>query len=378
MLDVLIAGAGPAGSIAALVLARAGARVLIVDREVFPRDKLCGDTLNPGAVAFIASLGLSGGPLATARTIHGMRVTGPTASVCGRYGDGIVGLAIARRDLDWWLLQAAIAAGAHYEPGVIVRRPLVDEARHVGLVRGLVVSTRGRPGETRLPSTMVVAADGRRSVLARHLGLRRDPPAVRRWAFGVYASGVDGMQDVGEMHVRHGWYLGLAPLGDDLVNVCLVTPPRPPGRTPLEVIRAAIDRDPLLLARLARARFLDPVRVLGPLAADVRAVGAPGLLLAGDASGFVDPMTGDGLLLAMQGARLAALETVRALETGDVGGAIGRLAEARHRAFGRKVRFNRWMRRIVATPAAVDAASAGARIVPGLIRSAVRYAGDVP
>ena len=66
MLDVLIAGAGPAGSVAATLLARAGARVLIVDRETFPRDKLCGDTLNPGVVKLLQSIDLWGGPLATA------------------------------------------------------------------------------------------------------------------------------------------------------------------------------------------------------------------------------------------------------------------------------------------------------------------------
>src|SRR5438093_1285007 len=81
LLDVLIAGAGPAGSMAALVLARHGARVLIVDREIFPRDKLCGDTLNPGALALLASLGLSGGPLVTARPLAGMLLSGPRVSV---------------------------------------------------------------------------------------------------------------------------------------------------------------------------------------------------------------------------------------------------------------------------------------------------------
>ncbi len=65
MLDVIIAGAGPAGTIAALIAARAGARVLVVDRATFPRDKLCGDTLNPGALALLASLDLAGGPLAS-------------------------------------------------------------------------------------------------------------------------------------------------------------------------------------------------------------------------------------------------------------------------------------------------------------------------
>src|SRR5689334_8533719 len=104
MLDVLIAGAGPAGAIAARALAASGARVLIVDRETFPRDKLCGDTLNPGAVRLLASIGLTGGALSRGLQIAGMRVTGPSASVVARYGAGQRGISILRRDLDMWLL----------------------------------------------------------------------------------------------------------------------------------------------------------------------------------------------------------------------------------------------------------------------------------
>src|SRR5262245_24852512 len=128
MLDLIVAGAGPAGSIAALVAARAGARVLVVDRDPFPRDKLCGDTLNPGAVALLGELGLTGGPLATARPLAGMRVTGPRRSVEARYGGEVRGLAIRRRDLDRWLLEQALDAGAHFEAGLVARRALVDES----------------------------------------------------------------------------------------------------------------------------------------------------------------------------------------------------------------------------------------------------------
>ena len=76
MFDVIISGAGPAGSVAATVLSRAGARVLLVDRARFPRDKLCGDTINPGALAVLRRLGLAGCFESRARTIHGMLLTG--------------------------------------------------------------------------------------------------------------------------------------------------------------------------------------------------------------------------------------------------------------------------------------------------------------
>ncbi len=377
MLDVIVAGAGPAGSLAALAMARAGARVWIVDRETFPRDKLCGDTLNPGAIELLRSVGLAGGPLARAWPLRGMRLTGVDVSVRGDYGGDTVGLALRRRDLDLWLLEAAIQAGARFEPRLVVRGPLLDGPASRPMVRGVVLAPRQSSRVIRVPAILTIGADGRRSTLAGRLGLRVDPPTVRRWAFGVYATGVADMQDVGEMHVRGGWYVGLAPLGPDLVNLCVVTPPRPDGRSPLEVIRRAVGHDAELSARLAHAEFVSAPRVLGPLAADVRTAGAPGLLLAGDAAGFVDPMTGDGLHLAMQGGLLAADVAMRALETGDVANAAARLDDVRRARFGRKVRYNRWVRRLVDTPVALALAGRGARLAPALIARAVRYAGDV-
>src|SRR5688572_28702325 len=225
MLDVLIAGAGPAGSIAALLLARQGARVVLVDRDSFPRDKLCGDTLNPGALDLLASLGLEVGALASAWPLAGMLLTGPRAQVVTRYAGGRTGLALRRRDLDQRLLEQAIAAGVRFEPGLVARRPLIDPASG-GMVRGLVLSRRGTAGELRMPAILTIAADGRQSTLARAMGLRRTP-SVRRWAFGAYAQGVRDVGDLGEMHIRAGWYLGIAPVDGTTANVCLVTPPRP-------------------------------------------------------------------------------------------------------------------------------------------------------
>jgi flavin-dependent dehydrogenase len=378
MLDVLIAGAGPAGSIAALVLARAGARVLVVDRETFPRDKLCGDTLNPGGIRFLASLGVAGGPLSTAKQLGGMIVTGPHGrSVEGRYPNRQVGLALTRSVLDAWLLEQAVAAGARFESGFVARRPLVDDSSGRPLVRGLALDRRGATGQSiRMPATLTIAADGRHSAIARALGLAAHPLKPRRWAFGVYATGIEALTDLGEMHVRAGHYLGIAPLPRGLSNVCVVTGPRPEGRSPIEIVRRVIAAEPDLQRRFARVTFVSDVRVLGPLAVNARAPGVEGLLLAGDASGFVDPMTGDGLSLAMRSAQLAAVEALRTLESGDFSGAVLRLSAARHQAFGSKLRFNRLVRRLVDSPAAMELAGIGATIAPGLVERAVRYAGD--
>jgi flavin-dependent dehydrogenase len=378
MIDVLVAGAGPAGAVAALVLARAGARVLIVDRETFPRDKLCGDTVNPGALDLLRSHDLGGGPLDSARRLDGMVLSGPRAQVVATYGPGVSSRAVRRRELDLWLLERAIQAGARFESALVVRAPLLAEESGPPIVRGLTLAPRGRPqAVSRFPARLVIAADGGRSTLARGLGLLRAPSSPRRWAFGTYAAGVADVGDFGEMHVRGRWYVGIAPLDERTANVCVVTAARPAGRTPLDVMKTTIACIPELAERFQRAAFTKTPRVLGPLAADSSGAGVEGLLLAGDAAGFVDPLTGDGLHLAIRGAILAAEEALRTLETSDFCGAPRRLAQARRETLGSKLRFNRAARLVSGSSSAIRVASGIATIAPAVIRRVVRYAGDV-
>src|SRR5262249_31421791 len=99
MLDVLIVGAGPAGTVAATVLARQGARVRIVDRARFPRDKLCGDTVNPGTLALLRRLGMADRIEARGLPVDGMIVSGGDGVVVrGAYPEGLQGRAIVRRE----------------------------------------------------------------------------------------------------------------------------------------------------------------------------------------------------------------------------------------------------------------------------------------
>ena len=383
MLDVLIVGAGPAGTVAATVLARKGVHVRLVDRARFPRDKLCGDTINPGTLALLRRLELAGSLERRGLAIDGMIVTGADrVSVQSRYPDGLQGRSLLRRELDWSLLQQATAAGAEFEPCTAVRHPVID-GTDGGRVSGVVGD---RCGTVR--ARVVIAADGRHSTLAFALGLARHPRRPRRWAVGGYFENVTGVSTFGEMHVRRGGYIGVAPIPGGLVNVCVVKSldagresagdgqsDASMFRDPEGLLRREVACDWMLRERFAAARLVMPPVVLGPLAVDVRHHAVEGLLQAGDAAGFIDPITGDGLRFAVQGGELAAHAALEALDRGWTG-VHTRLAAARRREFSTKWRFNRMLRALVSSPAALGAGEAVAAVAPSALRAIVRRAGD--
>jgi flavin-dependent dehydrogenase len=359
----------------ALILASAGVRVTVLDRATFPRDKLCGDSLNPGAMAILARHGLASAVSARALAVHGMMLTGPRGAVVrARYPPGVKGCSIRRRDLDCVLLEQASTAGARVEFDTRVRGPIAEQTARGWHVTG--VDVQRRSGDSRRTAGVVIAADGRRSTLGLALGLIRHPPRPRRWAVGAYFENVSGLGDMGEMHVRRDHYIGVAPVPGGLTNACLVvSESQARARGVPHALERVLGTDPHLADRFARARRINPVAVLGPLAVDADAAGVEGLLLAGDAGGFVDPITGDGLRLALSSAELvaaAALETLHGAPD-----AHRRLAHRRRRAMGVKLFANRRLRAIVGRPSGVEALAALGRLWPAALAPLADYAGDV-
>jgi flavin-dependent dehydrogenase len=309
--------------------------------------------------------------------IDGMIVTGEDGvSVQSRYPDALQGRALVRRDLDWALIEQATAAGAEFAPATTVRQAVCDDQQGP-MVRGVRVDGRAASSCT-MHARVVIAADGRRSTLAFGLGVARHPPHPRRWAIGAYFENVSRLSAFGEMHVRPGAYIGVAPIPGGLGNVCLVRRWNGPGEAfgdPAALLRGALTSDPVLRARFEGARMVTRPMVLGPLAVDVRPHAVDGLLLAGDAAGFIDPMTGDGMRFAVRGGELAALSALQALEHGW-NGVHAALARQRRREFGAKWRFNRTLRALVSSRTALRVGRAVAVVAPSALGLLVRRAGD--
>ncbi len=363
-LDVLIAGAGPAGASAALRLARAGLRVVAVDRARFPREKICSEYMSPEGVRHLAALGVletvesaGGHPImgTMVEAPRGSRLTGLFARA-GTTPFRAAGLSVPRRILDHALIEAARGAGATIMEATTVQSVLRESDGVAGL------SVRSDGGQTReLRARLTVGADGLHSLLARTIGRRRFGP-LRRYAFVAHADGVAGLSNTAEMHVSADGYVGINPLGGGLANVALVVPRERaalargrPGSFFLE----QLERFPGVRGRLRADSIVREVLVTGPFAAWSRTVVTAGALLTGDAADFFDPFTGEGICAALRGAELLEITAREALaRPGPLSAAgLAPYARARRRAF-----LGKWM---------VERAIGYAMLAPALFDRAV-------
>ena len=352
--DVVVVGAGPAGSATALLAARSGAKVLLLDRARFPREKACSEYLSPAATPVLERLDpalVPGIERAAPGRLYGMRVVAPDGTdAVGRFAanhrfpsPAPYGYALPRYRLDALLVEAADRAGAQVEEGSAVEELLYDQ----GAVGGVVARAGGAVRRVHR-ARVVVGADGLRSVVARRLGLRRSS-FPSRLAFTAHYTNVGGMRDVGEMHIGRagGGYVGMGPIGEGVTTVALVLPisaarTRAVALRQDEGLRAALEDFPGLRGRFAAAALARDVLVTGPFAQWSRHAVAPGggALLVGDAADFFDPFTGQGLYSALRGAELAAATLTDALASGGRGPlpatALDPYRAARRRAFSGK------------------------------------------
>ena len=355
--DVVIVGAGPAGAATAILLAQDGHDVLLLDRARFPRDKVCGEYLSPEASRILDRLGvLKAVETGGARPLRGMRITAPDGTtVVGDYprsgphrGYRDHALAAPRRMLDATLVARARELPVTVREGFRVTDLVFNGGRVVG-VEGVPVDGSGPP--TRIRARLVIGADGRTSVVARRLGLVRPHPWLARVALMTYAKGVACDPERGEIFLAPPVYSILNPVGDDLVNLSLVVPAAEAVRRKGD-LAGYFDQTaravPGLAERLSGARRVQPIRALGPLAYRVAPPRHDGVLLVGDAFGFLDPFTGEGVYAALRSAELAAAVAGAALRADDVSARVLRPAHARRTAeLGGKARVTVLLQHVI-------------------------------
>jgi len=335
--DAVIAGAGPSGSAAATLLARGGYRVALVDRARFPRHKPCGEYLSPGVVQILERLGLAADiPHAAMHRIDGMDIVSRHGTIFPlTHHPGDPAVSIPRYDLDNALLAAAVRAGATLFDGTVVHEPVVENDR----VDGLRVGSEGRLRT--LDGRMTLVADGSRSVLAEKLGLARDLRWPKRIGLVAHFQGQSALPaNRGGMYIGRTGYCGLAPLAGQRVNVAIVVP-LPALREAGCSAEAYFDRwiasEPLVREALGQTVRASSVRGRAPIGARAARSWTHGAMLVGDAAGFFDPFTGEGVYRALRGAELAAGAATAVLEgeRAEVAVLAG-YGRDRRRAFGWK------------------------------------------
>lgn len=366
--DVIVVGAGPAGTTAAAHLAGRGYQVVLVDRASFPRPKPCGDYCNPGAARLLAEIGALPDVISSgAGVIDGMTVVAQDgSSFAERYSAGH-GLLIRRERLDDLLLRRAASCGVE-----IVEKYYVDDVT----VNGHVDVRDRRRGLT-FRGRVLIAADGMRSVVSRRLGLLTSLPAGR-YTVGAYFSGCDGPA-AGELHLGPDSYGGVARFGDGTANVCLALPRGWfSGRAAAEVFAEGIRRFPSLRERLPQWTREGGFRVSGPVGVASHRVVGDRAILAGDAAGQVEPITGQGISFALQTGLLAAEEAARALNTGGFSAAaLARYARRRSVTLGPKLRLMNAVTRLALNSRVTPALVRRLRTTPALTRRLLGSTGDV-
>jgi geranylgeranyl reductase family protein len=348
--DVVVAGAGPAGSALAATLARAGATVVLVEASRHPRPKACAEYASPRIAEELTRAGLSPAAWrASAVPLSGMNLHAGDHAVRIAYADRRrprSAWGLDRRRFDAMLAEHAAAAGAELRQST----RLVGLVTEGGRVRGGVLrDASGRT--TTVRASQVVGADGARSAVARRLGVEAPIRFPRRLGLVAHYAGAHGLETHGEMHAGAGWYVGLAPTPDGELNVGMALPIDGVGPAAAR-FEQAIAALPRVAARLAGARRVSPIRGAAPIGHRVRRAAGPGWLLVGDAAGFVDPFTGEGIYRALRSSRAAA-DAI--LAGGDVAAAY---LAARRRAFAAKSALSWLVQVALAAPGLLEHAVA--------------------
>ncbi len=378
--DIVVIGAGPAGSATALFLARRGFHVALLDRAAFPRDKACGEYLTPGAVkllrdeiGILPQLLAAGAALLTQETVvpqNGRAFSGTTNV-----------LACPRVVTDKTLREAAEAGGVCVFENFNVRQIVRNSSGFCG------VSGTKASGETQtINARIVVGADGTHSLLAREMGVVRPIPRLQKLALVTHyrmktsGSGVSMHLPVDKSDACCGVGTACGPEGARNVNIVVSQSEAPRlARRRQEYFEERLRRSfPAVWDEVQQSIQVGSLRSIGCFGHYTRRAAADGAVLVGDAATFIHPFTGEGVYFALRGAQLAADAVGSALENGDVSRhRLRSYDHARRAELLPRYRLCDLVQRVVHSPALLDWGAERLRRSEPLTDLLLRAVGDV-
>jgi menaquinone-9 beta-reductase len=352
--DIAIIGAGPAGSSAAILLARRGYSVALFDKEEFPRDKLCGDFLNPSCWPLFTELGIGDDLLAADHeNINSFRITCAAGAevviaLAGVNGTALSGLGLRRFFFDDILFKKAAVAGVTTLPKCRAKNLF-----HQG--QGWRIEYDHKENSAALEAKILLGADGRNSWVANQLGLNRDGAhRGRAVGFQLRLKHFGGLGGRVEIHQFPGGYAGLVGLGDGTLNLGLAADRRQLGQE-LRIdtlLESHLPRNPYLQEILRHSEPIGAVRSAYPVYFPARRAHANGVVLIGDAARVNEPITGEGIFFALRSAAMAAATIDQALRSDDVSASrLSAYTRSCQSEFRRRRALNGLIRYIIYRPA---------------------------
>ena len=307
--DIIIIGGGPAGASAALFLEKRGYHIALLDQARFPRDKICGEFISPASDAILSELGV----------LDAIEALNPTR---------LRGIALSAYESSWLQVDYPSSAGGATMTSLSVERSILDNLMldkvrnsRIELMEGFkvvdlifgddrVCGVKGHD-ETKtkfnINAKIVIDAGGRNSVSLRRLNLRKNSSGKGKIALAAHWEDIKILGNYCYMHISHPGYTGIAPVGDNRANVVLVVEKTCLiGENVDNYFRRTVLKNKLRREILGAGRPAEKARVIGSLAYAVKTPQCGGLLLVGDATGFIDPFTGEGIYLSLRSSQLAS------------------------------------------------------------------------
>ncbi|HYJ16162.1 MAG TPA: NAD(P)/FAD-dependent oxidoreductase [Candidatus Limnocylindria bacterium] len=350
--DVAVVGAGPAGCSAAITLAQRGLQVALIDRAVFPRDKVCGDFLNPINWPVLQELNVAEDLFSVPHTrVSKFRLTvadgSEAVSVFPEQSERQFGLGLRRIHLDHLLVEQAKRAGVDVYEGA-----RLTAVRHQSSGWCLDLNRGGELDSLR--PKLLVGADGRNSWVARQLGVASGSPVRSATVgFALQLQNVPGVGGSVEIHQFAGGYAGLVRVDEDTVNLGFAVSRSLLGRSIcFETLRANhLRRNQSLDELLSAAEPKSDLRSAWPVYFPPRRCFGDGFLLVGDAARVTEPITGEGVYLALRSGQLAAATIATAIEEGNLSSVrLAAYDRACREEFGARLRLNSLIRYFVYRP----------------------------